>query len=142
MIICRFFIFNPFFYRKTWILLAQPHLLLEWWILVEYKTQNIVLFKGSVGEAVGGRGECDNPEEQEDKTENCQDVWGCDIDICHLLAPLSCLLHLLVLLPWDNEGTSTEIRIGFCVLNILSLETLSAINSRWLTLLKLFWTQL
>ena len=32
-----------------------------------------------------------------------QDVWFGDLNLCHLLASLPCLLHLLLCRSWDNE---------------------------------------
>ena len=34
---------------------------------------------------------------------DCEDVWSSDLDLCHLLASLPCILHLLICWPGHHE---------------------------------------
>ena len=44
---------------------------------------------------------------------DCEDVWSSDLDFCHLLASLPCILHLLICWPGHHEEMVEE--LFFCL---------------------------
>ena len=58
-----------------------------------------------------------------------QDVWFGDLNLCHLLASLPCLLHLLLCRSWDNEKM-VKLAKDFNIF-IMSLAEMMEMIAQW-----------